>query len=308
MKKLARDLKTPQAIYDYVVKTLTYDYTRSTSTNETRIGAKEILSRPENAVCLEFTDLFIALARAAQIPAREVDGYAFTDNEAERPLSLIPDILHAWPEYYDDHKKAWVMVDPTWGNTTNGMDYFSTFDLSHIAFVIKGTDSTYPVPAGGYKISEKNTERDVTVEFTKEVLIPNDNFSIVSEMEKAALSGFPIHGSIRVANIGIGLSREQKLRVESKTLSPKEQYVPIPPIPPGGQIVVDVSFAKTPFLTKGEHTFTMSIQGQKITQSVAITPFLITKWHLLGGFFIAVFTIGLLIFAYRTRRLPFFRR
>jgi len=45
------------------------------------------------------------------------------------------------------------MVDPTWGNTTGGVDYFNTFDFDHLAFVVKGISSTYPVPAGGYKLT-----------------------------------------------------------------------------------------------------------------------------------------------------------
>ncbi len=63
-------------------------------------------------------------------------------------MSLVKDVLHAWPEYYDESKKTWIMIDPTWGNTTHGMDYFSSLDFEHITFVIKGLSSTYPVPAG----------------------------------------------------------------------------------------------------------------------------------------------------------------
>jgi transglutaminase-like putative cysteine protease len=56
-------------------------------------------------VCLEFTDLFIAIARAAGIPAREIDGFGYTQNAINRPISIDEDILHAWPEYYDTAKK-----------------------------------------------------------------------------------------------------------------------------------------------------------------------------------------------------------
>ena len=57
---------------------------------------------------MEFTDLFVAIARAAGIPARESVGYAYTTNSRLRPLSLVTDVLHAWPEYYDADKKIWV--------------------------------------------------------------------------------------------------------------------------------------------------------------------------------------------------------
>lgn len=164
--KLAKELKTPKNIYDFVVKHLNYDFSRVTG-NSPRLGSVKSLTNPESAVCLEFTDLFIAIARAANIPAREVDGFAYAQNSMQRPLSLIKDILHAWPQYYDDQKQTWVMIDPTWGNTTNGIDYFHILDFDHVAFVIKGTDSNYPIPAGGYKSKKFEYSKDVQVSFTQ---------------------------------------------------------------------------------------------------------------------------------------------
>ena len=112
IRELADELKTPQAIYNYVVKTLKYDFSRVTD-SKPRLGALGALKEQNSAVCLEFTDLFIALARAEGIPAREVDGFAYTENSKQRPFSLVKDILHAWPEYYDKDQKTWIMVDPT---------------------------------------------------------------------------------------------------------------------------------------------------------------------------------------------------
>src|SRR5690606_7935727 len=108
VKEAVKDLKDAQEIYEYVVNTLSYNYGKVTGDN-VRIGAKGALQDPENAVCLEFTDLFVALARSKGIPARSIEGYAYTQNETLRPLSLIKDVLHAWPEYYDDKKQAWIM-------------------------------------------------------------------------------------------------------------------------------------------------------------------------------------------------------
>ena len=164
IKDLALKLKTPNAIFQYIVNNLKYDFDR-VKNNSPRIGALGVLRSPSSAVCLEFTDLFIAVARAAGIPAREINGFAFTQNSKERPVSLIKDVLHAWPEYYDSELNTWVMVDPTWSNTTGGVDYFYTLDFDHFAFVIKGTDSTYPVPAGGYKISD-NGSKDIDVQLS----------------------------------------------------------------------------------------------------------------------------------------------
>lgn len=184
IKELASTLKTPKAIYDYVSKTLKYDFTRVIP-NSQRYGAIKALQNPEEAICMEFTDLFIAIARAAGIPAREIDGYAYTENPQLQPLSLVADVLHAWPEYYDKEKEAWIPVDPTWGSTSGGVDYFNKLDLRHFAFVIHGKDSTKPYPPGSYKLG-LNPQKDVYVSFGKlpenRITIPNlsvkSNYSV----------------------------------------------------------------------------------------------------------------------------------
>ncbi len=161
--KLSETLKTPKQIYDFVSTKLKYDYTRIKA-NVERLGAVGALNNPQSAICMEFTDLFIALARSAGIPAREVNGYAYTENPDIQPLSLVNDVLHAWPEYYDSEKKVWIPVDPTWGSTTGGVDYFSKLDLRHFTFVIHGKDSKTPYAAGSYKLGT-NPQKDVYVSF-----------------------------------------------------------------------------------------------------------------------------------------------
>jgi hypothetical protein len=56
--------------------------------------------------CTEITLLFVALARAAGIPAREVGGVMYAEEE--------PPVFgwHAWAEIHDGHQ--WVSIDPTW--------------------------------------------------------------------------------------------------------------------------------------------------------------------------------------------------
>jgi hypothetical protein len=162
IKFLVGSLKTPQAIYDYVSKNLKYNFSR-VQPNVQRMGAVAALNSPDQAICMEFTDLFIALSRAAGIPAREINGYAYTENKELQPLSLVNDVLHAWPEYYDKNKGAWIPVDPTWG-ATSGVDYFNKLDLRHFAFVIHGQSDTQPYPPGSYKLGA-NPQKDVYVSF-----------------------------------------------------------------------------------------------------------------------------------------------
>lgn len=165
ISSIASTLNGPKEIYDYVVDTLSYDYER-VRPNVQRMGAKEALNNPSSAICMEFTDLFIALARASGIPAREINGYAYTENPEIQPLSLVSDVLHAWPEYWDEATSAWTPVDPTWGDTTNGLDYFDKLDLRHFTFVIHGEDPSKPYAPGSYKLGP-NPQKDVYVNFGK---------------------------------------------------------------------------------------------------------------------------------------------
>lgn len=149
--ELADKLNTPLNIYNYLTTNLTYDYQRLSS-SPNRLGAQEALDNPTSALCTEYTDLFITLSRALNIPAREINGFAYTNNSRLQSLGLATaDVLHAWPEYYNSEESAWIQVDPTWGHLTGGIDYFHKLDFNHIAFVIHGEESEYPLPAGQYK-------------------------------------------------------------------------------------------------------------------------------------------------------------
>lgn len=170
--EIAKGLKTPFEIYQYVSTKLKYDYSRVTP-NVERKGSVFALKNPEQAICMEFTDLFIALARANGIPAREVNGFAYTENKNLQPLGLVADVLHSWPEYYDKDKKVWVPIDPTWGSTTGGEDFFNKLDLRHFTFVIHGKSDTKPYAPGSYKLGP-NPQKDVYVSFGK---LPTDKMN-----------------------------------------------------------------------------------------------------------------------------------
>jgi transglutaminase-like putative cysteine protease len=161
-----------KAIYDYVTTTLQYNTARINKDLK-RLGASEAFKNPKNAVCMEFTDVFITMARIAGIPAREVDGYAYTSDSANHPIfypGLGSDILHAWAEIYLPGS-GWVMVDPTWGSTTGGVDFFGRIDLNRIAFALKGVSSTTPYAAGSYKTDAKQ-DGDVQVAFADKSVEP----------------------------------------------------------------------------------------------------------------------------------------
>ncbi len=300
VKRIAQELKTPRAIYDYVVKTLTYDFER-VARNDPRKGALKTLEDPASSVCLEFTDLFITLARAAGIPAREVNGYAFTENPQQRPLSLVQDILHAWPEYYDEQKGTWVMVDPTWGNTTGGTDYFDVFDFDHIVFVRKGLDSQYPIPAGGYKYNGDENKKDVRVSFAK--TFPQDKplLQIVPQFPTTQLSALPINGTVTMRNVSTRAISQTIAKIQSSDLRAVSSEITVPPIPPFGNFIAEVNFKPTSFFSNTTHSFTITVGETIIKRTVSVSPFSFTLTQMIGGVSLVIFTIIIFIIAFKTR-------
>ncbi|OGH12012.1 MAG: hypothetical protein A2857_03665 [Candidatus Levybacteria bacterium RIFCSPHIGHO2_01_FULL_36_15] len=300
IKKLSETLKTPREVYDFVVNKLSYNFDKISIGNNPRKGAKKTLANPDYSVCLEFTDLFVAIARTAGIPARSVEGFAYTDNSKLKPLSLVKDILHAWPQYYDDVKKTWVMVDPTWGNTTGGIDYFDSLDLEHFAFVIKGVDSSYPIPAGGYK--DKQASKDVEVLFAKqEDFDPKTSVVLTDDIPSSYLSGLPLSAHVKIKNTGNTAIKNKKLQVISD-FSSEPQNFNIDSIPPYGSKSYEVKFGASPLLTNRAYQVKILLEGTSINRkvNVSIVPekiFLLTG----GGIFVAIILI--LTISFKTRRL-----
>lgn len=191
IKDLGNQLKTPKNIYDYLVSNFTYNFS-ALNGNSVRQGALKALSAKSNVLCTEFTDLFVSLARSTDLPSREINGFGYTKNTTLQPQNSGSDFLHAWPEYYDLDKKNWLSVDPTWGNTTGGIDYFSKLDFSHITFVRHGLEDSYPLPVGAYKsnpadkhiqveIAKDIPEKVVTSETRGKTLVNTGNVAIIDD-------------------------------------------------------------------------------------------------------------------------------
>lgn len=260
VKRLASEYDTPRAIYDYVVKTLDYDYSRVNDDPE-RKGAVAAIASPKTAICMEFTDAFVAIARAAGIPAREVVGYAYTTNSRLRPLSLIADVLHAWPEYYDRATGQWVPVDPTWADTTGGVNYFDKLDFNHIAFAIHGIKDDYPYPAGSYRNVNKTT-KDLDIRFgTDQLLLEQsaaNDVTVDFSVPKTIPAGIPTHGTIDIQNQN-GMSLENaSIQIQG---SPFSLYVvkDIRRIPPFGKVSVPVTLELSDYFTTGQGKLTATV-------------------------------------------------
>lgn len=278
IQEAAKDLKNAQDVYNFVTKALSYNFEKVTGDN-TRLGGEGALTTPINSVCLEFTDLFITLARSIGIPARAVEGYAHTENSTLRPLSLVEDVLHSWPEYYDYGKKSWIMVDPTWGNTTKGMDYYNSLDFDHVAFVIKGLDSEYPIPAGGYKFESKS--KDVLIEFAKEgeFKVRND-LKIDDTFPDYAFPTFSVDGDFIIRNSGNSILSRRKATVSNNG---NEKFYEIEEIPPGGNVLINMELKADPFLTNKELNLKIQIDNFKHLRKVKISYIPEVKYLILFG-------------------------
>jgi len=245
-------------IYDFVTQKLSYNYQKLESGELVRLGAFSALSQSDQAVCMEYTDLLIALARAGGIPAREVNGYAYTLDETNRPLSLKVeggDVLHAWPEIYLP-ETGWVMVDPTWGSTS-GSDYFEAFDLSHLAFVIKGESSEYPLPAGSYKTDLSQKDMDIT--FSAETAVREETPQIETKINFPlfAISPFPLKVTLQITNRGKASAFETNLDLRSQILDLDQTALGIGTLPPGASVTQTVTLSPRSLLTRGTETLTV---------------------------------------------------
>lgn len=258
-------------IYRFVVDSLKYDPSRL-NTDIERLGALTVLNNPDSAVCMEFTDLFIALARAAGIPARELDGYAYSANPSLRPLSLNRDILHAWPEYFDE-TRGWVMVDPTWENTTGGVDYFSRLDLNHFVFSVKGSSSISPVPAGSYKYSGEDS-RDVRVSLSENDFLGKPQIDVKIETPDTILAGLPGKITVKLINQGNVLFASTSMSVLSDRLNILDASTrSLGLIPAYGEANFEFNVRTKSVFDSYEDRVTVLIAGQKYVKEVSIRPF-----------------------------------
>ncbi len=94
-------------VYDSLRKEITVGVPSALRTLHSRVGD-----------CNEHTQLYVALARAAGVPARVASGLAYLDGKF---------YYHAWPEVF---LERWVAVDPTFGQFPA--------DASHLRFTVGG--------------------------------------------------------------------------------------------------------------------------------------------------------------------------
>jgi hypothetical protein len=156
-RKIVREEKDPNKVTRLLVRWV------SSSLRPTyKANASTTLDVLDNMAgdCTEHTLLFVSLARACGVPAREVGGVMFA--ELGQPFFA----WHAWAEVHDG--KQWIAVDPTWNEMY--------VDATHVKFS-EGDDMGWLNVLGRVKFKAVKFESkpDTQEALTKEIIETTDD-------------------------------------------------------------------------------------------------------------------------------------
>jgi len=116
---LTDDYAKALAVHDWVATNIWYDNDAVKAGKPPAADALTTL-KTRTAVCEGYSNLYVALLRAADIPARTVTGYGMTASLTGGWTSeRMKEENHAWSEVYVDGR--WMFVDVTW-NSANSIE------------------------------------------------------------------------------------------------------------------------------------------------------------------------------------------
>lgn len=101
-----------QAIGSYVRDSASYDLSTSRMSSDHQDFARWFLEESDTGYCIHFATAATVLLRAADIPARYVEGYMVSCRDGQEVVVSNQD-AHAWAEYYDAASASWRVLEAT---------------------------------------------------------------------------------------------------------------------------------------------------------------------------------------------------
>lgn len=246
---LAQQLRTPANIYQFVVNNIG----SGADNNPDRAGAKKTLaSRQGGSVAAN--DLFVALSRAAGIPAREVFGYWIGSDANPNPI--------VWSEFLDPNRNAWVAADPSLGRT-NGSNFLDTLDFKHLSLGNNGPDSSLTdLP------SVELNFHPGKIDFSQ-----NAKVGLRVDVPKEIIAGFPAEATVYVENYGPGIYTGQIVTLGSSDLGFRNPGQATGVLPPFSNHALKFSVIPTGWMTSQNDIITLDFDREHREYSTRIKPF-----------------------------------
>ena len=111
-------LEKVEAVYDYVVATLAYDYEKASSVKSGYLPVLDEVLESKKGICFDYAALMTAMLRSQEVPCKLVVGYAG---------STYHSWISVWTEesgwvdgaiFFDGHQ--WKRMDPTFASSSGG--------------------------------------------------------------------------------------------------------------------------------------------------------------------------------------------
>lgn len=265
-------LQKAQKIYEYVISAIEFgDYGITPEFSQN--SASSILSDPKNRFCNDFVNVSIAMLRAAQIPSEQVVGSVFVNNDITKPACFMTKEQHTWVRFLDT-QKGWVYMDPAWGAAGNGLTFFDSTDLSHIAVAYLHA----PVDTSRFSVKSN-------LQYSQQEFLPQ--FSLKPEIIAPAelIAGFPYSLTFRISNNGNSIMPAGYFTVSSTKLSLKPQQGVIsdegylyPAIPPFGYVDFIFSAKHNLAWQQYNESLTFTVGDQVTSHQLLIKPLFNNKF------------------------------
>ena len=116
-KDIAEPIKKVEAVYDYVVKTLSYDTQKAASVQSGYLPVLDDVLKSKKGICFDYAALMTGMLRSQGVPCKLVAGFA--DNAYHAWISVWTE-KSGWIDgviYFDGSK--WQRMDPTFASAAN---------------------------------------------------------------------------------------------------------------------------------------------------------------------------------------------